>query len=47
MVTPEPFAAKDRDSWSGRRQWLTEREARIVSLITEGPSNQEIADAST
>ena len=33
-------------SWPGREQGLTEREAEILALITQGLSNQEIAEQS-
>ena len=34
----------DRGEWPGRRHGLTQREAEVVALITQGLTNQEIAD---
>jgi DNA-binding NarL/FixJ family response regulator len=39
-VQPEPEAG----DWPGRRQGLTTRESEIIALITQGLSNQQIAD---
>ncbi|MEP6814749.1 MAG: response regulator transcription factor [Marmoricola sp.] len=36
--------APDPGDWPGREEGLTERESEIVALITQGLSNQEIAD---
>ena len=51
-VTPEPIdadeaAASDlqlNEAWPGRDLGLSAREAEVVALITQGLSNQEIAD---
>ena len=40
-VSPRPDAA-----WPGKEHGLTVREAEIIALITQGLSNQEIADRS-
>lgn len=37
-------SARTPGDWPGRRQGLTERESEIVALITQGLSNQAIAD---
>jgi DNA-binding NarL/FixJ family response regulator len=34
----------DRGAWPGREHGLTQREAEVVALITQGLTNQEIAD---
>lgn len=34
----------DRGEWPGRTHGLTQREAEVVALITQGLTNQEIAD---
>jgi NarL family two-component system response regulator LiaR len=45
-VTPPPSAVVDRavGEWPGREFGLTAREAEVVALITQGLSNQEIAE---
>ena len=49
-VTPKPSAeANDRSAtgeWPGREHGLTARESEVLALITQGLSNQEIADRS-
>jgi two-component system, NarL family, response regulator LiaR len=47
-VRPRPQDPTERDagSWPGRDEGLTMREAEIIALITQGLSNQEIADRS-
>src|SRR6185312_9481894 len=40
-VSPKPESA-----WPGKEHGLTVREAEIIALITQGLSNQEIADRS-
>jgi len=34
----------DRGAWPGRTHGLTQREAEVLALITQGLTNQEIAD---
>ena len=49
IVTPANHEAPATDAagdWPGRAQGLTAREAEVVALITQGLSNQEIADRS-
>lgn len=42
LVDPDP--AEPLGGWPGQPQGLTAREAEVLSLITQGLSNQEIAD---
>ncbi len=45
VVTEEPIEAMaDNGDWPGRKQGLTTRESEIIALITQGLSNQQIAD---
>jgi NarL family two-component system response regulator LiaR len=45
VVTSEDLAPEtDAGDWPGRRQGLTTRESEIIALITQGLSNQQIAD---
>lgn len=37
---------RDQGDWPGREENLTPREAEVIALITQGLSNQEIADRS-
>jgi NarL family two-component system response regulator LiaR len=37
-------AGAERGGWPGKAQGLTAREAEVIALITQGLSNQEIAD---
>lgn len=49
IVTPAHHEAPAQDAsgdWPGRAQGLTAREAEVLALITQGLSNQEIADRS-
>ncbi len=49
IVTPANDQATEQDAsgdWPGRAQGLTAREAEVIALITQGLSNQEIADRS-
>lgn len=48
VVRPVPLAATGHDagSWPGREHGLSAREAEVIALITQGLSNQEIADRS-
>lgn len=49
IVTPANHEAPVQDAagdWPGRAQGLTAREAEVLALITQGLSNQEIADRS-
>lgn len=49
IVTPDDTEAAEHDAsgdWPGRAQGLTAREAEVIALITQGLSNQEIADRS-
>jgi len=48
VVVPVEHAGIDRSAgvWPGREWGLTEREAEVVALITQGLSNQEIAERS-
>jgi len=49
IVTPPNSEAPEHGAsgdWPGRDQGLTAREAEVVALITQGLSNQEIADRS-
>ena len=49
IVTPARHEAPAEDAsgdWPGRAQGLTAREAEVIALITQGLSNQEIADRS-
>jgi NarL family two-component system response regulator LiaR len=39
-----PTTGGAEDSWPGREQGLTAREAEVIALITQGLSNQEIAE---
>ncbi len=41
---PAPSASRSEGSWPGREAGLTAREAEVIALITQGLSNQEIAD---
>jgi len=46
-ITPPPGAGVDREAngaWPGVEHGLTAREAEVIALITQGLSNQEIAD---
>jgi DNA-binding NarL/FixJ family response regulator len=43
-VDEEPAPAATNGSWPGRAEGLTAREAEVIALITEGLSNQEIAE---
>jgi DNA-binding NarL/FixJ family response regulator len=46
-ITPPSNAVVDRDAngaWPGVEHGLTAREAEVIALITQGLSNQEIAD---
>jgi NarL family two-component system response regulator LiaR len=46
-VTPPEVAVADRDAageWPGRELGLSARESEVLALITQGLSNQEIAD---
>jgi NarL family two-component system response regulator LiaR len=48
-ITPPPSASVAREAngaWPGREHGLTAREAEVIALITQGLSNQEIADQS-
>jgi DNA-binding NarL/FixJ family response regulator len=42
----EPSESPTAGDWPGREQGLTAREAEVVALITQGLSNQEIAERS-
>ncbi|MCE0487115.1 response regulator transcription factor [Ornithinimicrobium sediminis] len=42
----EPSEGPTAGDWPGREQGLTAREAEVVALITQGLSNQEIAERS-
>ncbi len=47
VVPPSSVVSADRDvagEWPGREVGLTAREAEVLALITQGLSNQEIAD---
>jgi DNA-binding NarL/FixJ family response regulator len=46
IVVTEDEAAPEPDAgdWPGRKQGLTTRESEIIALITQGLSNQQIAD---
>lgn len=45
VVSPEDSSAEPTDGdWPGREQRLTMRESEIIALITQGLSNQDIAD---
>ena len=46
VVTPDALEspASDLGSWPGREYGLSAREAEVIALITQGLSNQEIAD---
>lgn len=48
VVRPGPPAVEARDAgaWPGREHGLSAREAEVIALITQGLSNQEIADRS-
>lgn len=49
IVTPANHEAPAQDAsgdWPGRAHGLTAREAEVIALITQGLSNQEIADRS-
>jgi DNA-binding NarL/FixJ family response regulator len=48
VVTPEVGTPADTEAglWPGRDSGLTAREAEVVALITQGLSNQEIAERS-
>ena len=48
IVRPAKEQSSDREmgSWPGRDHGLTAREAEVVALITQGLSNQEIAERS-
>ncbi|MEP6815314.1 MAG: response regulator transcription factor [Marmoricola sp.] len=44
VVTEDATPERDAGDWPGRTQGLTARESEIIALITQGLSNQEIAD---
>ena len=44
VVPQSASRAEPRGAWPGQTQGLTAREAEVLSLITQGLSNQEIAD---
>jgi DNA-binding NarL/FixJ family response regulator len=45
VVTEDPLEPEpDNGDWPGRKQGLTTRESEIIALITQGLSNQQIAD---
>lgn len=45
VVTADPTEpVPEAGDWPGRRQGLTTRESEIIALITQGLSNQQIAD---
>ncbi|MCW2757663.1 MAG: Helix-turn-helix transcriptional regulator [Nocardioidaceae bacterium] len=45
VISPEdPPAARESGDWPGRDAGLTTRESEIIALITQGLSNQDIAD---
>jgi DNA-binding NarL/FixJ family response regulator len=45
VVTPAPARARPNAAldWPGRREGLTDREAEVLALITQGRSNAEVA----
>jgi NarL family two-component system response regulator LiaR len=47
VITPPEVAVEERDAageWPGRELGLSARESEVLALITQGLSNQEIAD---
>jgi two-component system, NarL family, response regulator LiaR len=44
VTTAEAPPDVDQGDWPGRSHGLSEREAEVIALITQGLSNQEIAD---
>lgn len=44
ITEDEAHQEPDAGDWPGRRQGLTTRESEIIALITQGLSNQQIAD---
>lgn len=44
VVSEDAHPESDAGDWPGSAQGLTSREAEIIALITQGLSNQEIAD---